>query len=173
MTADETAVFALSKRTSTLCSPLTERAGIAVSVCTSTCPPAFPARLLARTPTRRASLSAHQHRAGQSPFRQHSRPGGRPSRTLRALQACPDLVRTTTFFHWWPPLIKKREGTPPTIVLLLANWTSQYCAHIDNGNSVRSDVDSKVNTWAKDVATQAGRLLVCPNSQASNNAPIL
>ncbi len=27
-----------------------------------------------------------------------------------ALQACPDLIRSTTLFHWWPKRIKKRQG---------------------------------------------------------------
>ena len=27
-----------------------------------------------------------------------------------ALQARPDLIRSTTLFHWWPQRIKKRQG---------------------------------------------------------------
>jgi hypothetical protein len=27
-----------------------------------------------------------------------------------ALQACPDLIRSTTLFHWWPQRIRKRQG---------------------------------------------------------------
>src|SRR5258707_5310017 len=27
-----------------------------------------------------------------------------------ALQARPDLIRSTTLFHWWPRRIKKRQG---------------------------------------------------------------
>jgi hypothetical protein len=28
-----------------------------------------------------------------------------------ALQARPDLTRSTTHFHWWPQRIKKRQGS--------------------------------------------------------------
>lgn len=32
------------------------------------------------------------------------------ARRCAALQACRDLVRSTTLFHWWPRRVKKRPG---------------------------------------------------------------